>query len=229
MRATATAQPSPADRRRQANEQRILDAARELLLERTTIEGLSLREVARRADFTPGALYRYFSDRDELLSRLFTGTLAVFAGHMERAEAEARAAAKGVELSAGDRLIAFGLSYLDYARDHRQDLTMLFEAISPAPSWAAYIQVARPFTLVVAAAREGVDRGELTLPEGLDASRLAYLFWAFVHGMAMLEGAHLANLRDELSSVHELAVRRFISCFIATGPAQDPDHERSGS
>ena len=43
--------------------ERILDAARQLLVTRTTIESLSLREVARLADFTPGALYRYFKDQ----------------------------------------------------------------------------------------------------------------------------------------------------------------------
>jgi AcrR family transcriptional regulator len=204
---SAPGRPSAAERRHQATEQRILAAARELLLARTTIEGLSLREVARRADFTPGALYRYFADRDELLRALFMGALDVFTAHMEEA------AAAVADRPAAERLTALGLAYLSYAREHPQDLVMVFEAAAPTPSWDAYVQVARPFTLVVAAAREGVERGELIVPEGLDAPRLAYTFWALVHGMAVLEGAHLSNVRGELAATHELAIRHVIASF----------------
>jgi AcrR family transcriptional regulator len=59
--------PSRRERRRLATRTEILTAARELLLE-VGPEELSLRQVARRADFSPAALYTYFTSRDEIVS-----------------------------------------------------------------------------------------------------------------------------------------------------------------
>src|SRR4029453_10573806 len=48
---------------------RILDAAGEVLATEGS-EGLTMNEVARRAGISPGSLYQYFSDRQQLLTTL---------------------------------------------------------------------------------------------------------------------------------------------------------------
>src|SRR5712672_3321256 len=52
-----------------AIEQRILEAAEELLL-RSGPEGVSLRAVAERIEYSAAAIYGYFSTKDDLLSAL---------------------------------------------------------------------------------------------------------------------------------------------------------------
>ena len=46
--------------------QEILDAARDILV-REGYEGLSMRKVAERIDYSPTAIYLHFKDRDELV------------------------------------------------------------------------------------------------------------------------------------------------------------------
>jgi AcrR family transcriptional regulator len=59
----------PQDRRRAANHDRLLDAA-EAILERDGFEGLTVARLAKAVDWTPGAMYRYVSGKDEILAAL---------------------------------------------------------------------------------------------------------------------------------------------------------------
>jgi AcrR family transcriptional regulator len=60
---------TPAERRRKAQESRILEAALELVGE-SGIDALSIKGIAERADYSPAALYRYFESKDELIAAL---------------------------------------------------------------------------------------------------------------------------------------------------------------
>jgi len=70
---SATATKLPATRRRNARGEGdrlrvdLLDAAAELMAEHGTVDGISLRAVARRAGVSPTAVYRHFDDHLDLL------------------------------------------------------------------------------------------------------------------------------------------------------------------
>jgi AcrR family transcriptional regulator len=155
--------------------------------ERTTVDSLSLREVARRADLTPGALYRYFDSRQYLLAALFERALVLLLTYIEPAVARGR----GVE-----RLRTVGEAYL--------------------PTWPEYVQAARPVTLLVEAIRDDVAAGLLVLPEGLDESGLAYAFWSLLHGMAELQRAHLRDVIGEFEGMQRAALEHFLAPLAST-------------
>ena len=75
------------ERRRASTREEILTAARELLLE-VGPEELSLRQVARRADFSPAALYTYFANRDELVASLFAESFERLYAYLHRVPAD---------------------------------------------------------------------------------------------------------------------------------------------
>ena len=106
------------DRRRLSTREEILIAARELMLE-VGPEALSLRQVARRADFSPAALYTYFASRDELVA-------ALFAESFERLDAYLRRVPP--ELPADRRVVELGMAYLDFARENPMDLRCILAA-----------------------------------------------------------------------------------------------------
>ena len=60
------AKERPRDRRRRARIESILDASMVLFYEEG-IEALTMRRLADALDLTPGALYRYFPGKDEIL------------------------------------------------------------------------------------------------------------------------------------------------------------------
>ena len=195
-------------RRRDAVEQRIIAAAREALLERTDADSVSLRDVARRADFTPGALYRYFDSREALLVALFEQALDLLASYVEPAMGDGRGVA---------RLRAVGSAYLAFGREHPQDLALIFQSAVHAPSWEEYAALARPFSSLVAAVHEDVDAGLLALPRGMDAAGLAYAFWALLHGMAELQRAHLRLVAGEFGALQRAALEHFLSPLTPEG------------
>ncbi|MCX6373278.1 MAG: TetR/AcrR family transcriptional regulator [Actinobacteria bacterium] len=186
--------------RHSATEERILAAARSLLLERATIDTLSMREVARRAGFTPGALYRYFDDRRHLIEALFLDALARLGTYLETA-----GGSQGPE-----RLTELGLAYLRFGRERPELLTLLFQTPVPTTAWGEYISVAWPFTLVVAAVRQGVDEGALRLLPELDEAGTAYSFWALVHGFATLESGHLKSVRGDFAALQRAGLAAFV-------------------
>ena len=60
---------SPAERRRSKIRARILSAA-ESVFAREGAEGLSIRRLAENIDYSPAAIYKYFSSKDELVDEL---------------------------------------------------------------------------------------------------------------------------------------------------------------
>ncbi len=69
-----THSPTPRALRRAENHRRILDAAMAMVID-GGLESLSVNQLAKRIDFTPGALYRYFDSKEALLSALTTELL----------------------------------------------------------------------------------------------------------------------------------------------------------
>jgi AcrR family transcriptional regulator len=202
-------------RRRQAAEDRILDAARSLLLEGTSVDALSLREVARRADFTPGALYRYFTDRDDLLATLFRG-----AGLRMAAAFPPVPDAPGTEW-----MLAVGLAYLEFAARHPEDLMLLFQHRARVPSWDEYVVKAWPFSLVTHGVAEGARLGSIVLPDGLDAAGTAFAFWGLLHGMTELCRTHLPDVRGPFADLQRAALGAFIATLTPFTPRTSPSDQ----
>src|SRR5215471_11762573 len=103
-------------RRRSRTRMAILEAAYELLGEQG-LEGIAIRELARRLDYSPAALYRYFQGRDEIIAALVEDSAGML---FERLEAVPDGH------SATDRLTALGEAYLAFARDEAVRFRLLF-------------------------------------------------------------------------------------------------------
>jgi AcrR family transcriptional regulator len=205
------------DRRHKAGEERIIAAAREALLERTTADSLSLREVARRSALTPGAIYRYFDSRLDLLLALFQQSLESILRYIEPAVTGAR----GIE-----RLRAVAYAYLAFGRDHPQDLALVFQSATHEPTWQKYVETARPVGLLVEAIHEDVEAGLLVLPEGLDEAGLAYAMWSLIHGMAELRRAHLRDVKGDFEAMQSAAIEHFLAPLTPISTGTGPQKEQ---
>ena len=89
--------------------QEILDAARDILA-REGYEGLSMRKVARRIDYSPTAIYLHFKDRDDLVSSVCEQLMGGLAKELE--QVADRHADPLVALKKGlRRYVEFGLKH----------------------------------------------------------------------------------------------------------------------
>lgn len=120
-RRSPRSRPSARDVRRQsargATRARIAEAALRLFLDEG-FERVSMRRIASAVGYTPGALYAYFRDKDEIL----------YALHVE-GFARLRASIAGVEraaLSPGQRLFRIGELYLRFAFENPRLYELMF-------------------------------------------------------------------------------------------------------
>jgi len=180
----------------------ILSAARWVLLERG-VEGLTLREVARRANYSPSALYNHFSDKNELVAAVAmecVGTLARYLGQVPPT-ADARV-----------RLRGLGLAYVAFADENPAEYAVIFDCLSNPPhEWSRYVQVAHPFAMIVAACEQGLADGSLVDADGVGASGMAYGLWCLVDGHVHLRAKHLAEVQGPYPAMFSASLNALIT------------------
>jgi len=113
----------------------VLAAARDAFFE-LGLQGASLREIARRAGYTPGALYSYFQSKEEVYGALLGESL-------ERLNEFVQAAAPSLRHSdaktprrrdVGDAVRAQATAFFDFYRQNPRDLDLgfyLFHGMQP--------------------------------------------------------------------------------------------------
>jgi AcrR family transcriptional regulator len=173
---------SVARRERERGElrERILDATRQLLVEGGK-EAVTMREVARRVEYSPAALYQHFPDKESLIRALCLADFGAFAALFLALPTH------GGPLC---QLCRAGFAYLEFARTHPEHYRFMFltpdagsapetEEERSDPAQNAYVFL---HALVVRAMEAGV-----IAPEFDDAHLLAQTVWAQVHGVAALD------------------------------------------
>lgn len=195
------------DRRRSDTREEILVAARELLLE-VGPEAISLRQVARRADFSPAALYTYFSSRDEIVVALFDESFERLDAYLRRVPADLSPAKRAVEL---------GMAYMDFGRENPMDLRCVlaatsWEGLPPSSGIALGLGAAR---LIAETFREGMAQGVFPIDSQLSAAEMAYGTWALVHGMTLIGGLDLSEVADEVSADPRRVLEAFVALLMA--------------
>ena len=200
------AQLSRRDRRRISTRAEILDAARELLLE-VGPEGLSLRQVARRADFSPAALYTYFPSKDSLIASLFAESFERLDVCLRRVPGE---------LSPDRRLVELGLAYMEFANDNPMDLRCMLVATSldlpPSSGKALGLGAAR---LIGETFRQGVQEGVFRQDGLCTAPQMAFGLWSLVQGMVSLTGVDVSEVAADISADPRLVLQMYVDLLKA--------------
>lgn len=104
----------------------ILDAARSAFLE-LGLDGASLREIAKRAGYSPGAIYSYFASREDIYAALLGESLLRLKRCVDdAATAVGEPAGAYVRPAALARLRAAVMAFFGFYRDHPQDMDLGF-------------------------------------------------------------------------------------------------------
>ena len=128
---------SAQDLRRQAlvdvKRSQILSAARSVFIE-FGLEAVSMREIARRAGYTAGALYSYFTSKEEIYGALLAQSLERLNDFVNHAELTV--VTKETGTSKNDFLVLqkSALAFYQFYRDNPRDLDLgfyLFQGLKP--------------------------------------------------------------------------------------------------
>jgi AcrR family transcriptional regulator len=208
---------SPAGREERRNQRlrqtrdHILQAARQVMLEAGSAH-LSLREVARRANFSPAALYKYFASRDEIVAELTTESFRRLRASLRDVPAT---------LPTDERLIQLGLAYMRFADENPADLRCILALAAterPTETGQSYVVGTEIAQLLGETLREGVRAGIFRPLSQADLTRTAFACWSLVHGMVALAGVDLSPVSDQVRSDPEGVLRDFVAS-LRTGAA----------
>ena len=178
---------SVADRRAREREElrrKILDTARDLFVAHG-YAGVTLRKIAAAIDYSPGAIYSYFRDKDELLRALCVADFEAFELSVPR---------HFDSPDPVDGLRAIGRAYIGFALKHPNHYRLMFMTPKPAALKQLDDDVlakkgdpARDgYALLRQVVAQAIAQGRLQ-PRWRDAELVAQTLWAGVHGMAALE------------------------------------------
>jgi AcrR family transcriptional regulator len=177
------------ERRHSETRDEILAAAREVLAERGAAD-LSLREIARRADFSPAALYKYFDNKDEVIGALADGAMRALVASF---------AAAPPDLPPDRRAVELGMLYLAFSREHPADVAVIEvheSTTHPHPLTGDHAALEEA---VIGVFRDGVTAGVFAGTEQ-DAEMMAYGAWALVQGLARFERVQRPAVSNEVKA-----------------------------
>ncbi|MFZ5556607.1 MAG: TetR/AcrR family transcriptional regulator [Pseudomonadota bacterium] len=115
----------PAEQRAAVRRQAVTELKRALILDaagkvfaREGLAGASIREIAKEAGYTPGALYFHYASKEEIYAELLAHSLQRLYDHLH--------AARDAQAGAAPRLEAAALALFDYYVSNPQELELGF-------------------------------------------------------------------------------------------------------
>jgi AcrR family transcriptional regulator len=159
--------------------------ASELLLAKTGVAALSLREVAKQAGVSHAAPYRHFKGKAALMSALAQSGFG-------QLRSVIRTAADKIPYDPEQKLVEAGVAYVHMALRHPELMQLMFSA---APGQAVDVELEQTsmavFEPLVDIINTGIEAGVF---RDRDAHELALVAWTSMHGMAMLLVARLMEI-----------------------------------
>jgi len=182
-------------------------AAAESLFARHGTEGVSMRQIAAALGCSQTALYRYYTDKDEILAAVRTRAFHRFAEQLEQAQ-------QGQDAREDAR--AIGRAYLQFAQSEPDAYSLMFDLGQPDPSCYPQLMVAIRRTQACAApyVQTMIDEGIIAG----DAEELGHFFWAAAHGLVSLHAKGFMGFEGSLTDLHA-SMMRYLLRGMATAPS----------
>jgi AcrR family transcriptional regulator len=192
---------SPRQKRHEKSQQSILDVAAKLIVEHG-YENLSLREVARQADYSPAALYEYFKSKEDILFALSEQTGMLMLDLMNKVPAS---------LSPRERVMQLGQVYIRFAVSNPEKFQLMNSLPSKRRSLAEPVHANSPYNLVLDAVNAAIKLGDIKRPRGVHAEEITYSLWALIHGISTLRLTHLRDFQADFEKVDLMAINTFLN------------------
>jgi len=163
--------------RRQARTREAIIQAAEEIIQTQGPDALSMREVAELTDYSASNLYEYFASKDDLLAAVANEALMRLATQVGHSAAG---------LSLRERLLAYGQSYLEFARTHPALYLLTFGRKLSHSVLADPEKTPSTYGLLLQLIREGIEAGDFVPRPDFGLQEMAFGCWSLVHGIAML-------------------------------------------
>jgi AcrR family transcriptional regulator len=188
---------TPRQRRHLRTREAILDAARQIIRDEGP-EGLSMRQIADRIDYSAAGLYEYFGGKDEIVTAVCQRGHERLANYMKRVDPN---------LSPAAYLNAIGQQYINFAQQNPDLYKLMFMTVTLPPDREQGGVDDGSYGILLQAVRNGIDSGDFKTRPGYGLQEIAYSAWALVHGISMLRLTYLAHYPADFATADLEALR----------------------
>lgn len=199
---------SPKERRQARTREAILEAAQEIIHEAGT-DGLSMRAIAQRIDYSPAGLYEYFGGKEEIIGAVCEEGAKQLFVQMDQVDKS---------LPPAEYMQAIGHAYIRFAVEQPDHFLLMFTSQSPIQdAESAASEEGSAFGILLDSIRRGVEAGVFHPRPDFDVLTIAYAAWATVHGLAMLRATHLQDYPMDFSVGERETLANFSRGLMAAG------------
>lgn len=191
---------TPRQRRKEKNREVILDTALELIAVKG-FENLSLREVAKEADYSPAALYKYFDSKQGIVEAIHV---------RENQKLIERLNTVSIELTPTKRLLKMCMIYIQFNLENRAYLSLVNNLVSPRRNKEQAVSLDSPYVVFLGAVSEWASAEEVALSSDYGLEEITYALWAQIHGMATLRLNQLKDFEADFDNVNRLTLEIFL-------------------
>lgn len=194
---------SPRARRRQRKEASILDAAIALIVAHG-LENVSLRDIAKQADYTPAALYKYFPSK-----------LALLQAVQKRENQHLLEALQELpqDQSPPAALIDLCLVYIQYCLAHPAYLALINALPSSRTSTRQPLPETSPYLVFLQAVQRWMTVKDIPSQQGYGDEEITYALWSMIHGMATLRLNQLKDFKADFDHIHRKSLEIFLQGY----------------
>ncbi len=154
--------------------EKIIHCARDIYIE-SGYNGFSMRKIAQCADISATAIYRHFSDKEDLLFNILLTGFRVFATYLQRCEKEPTPI---------ERLLRSSKEYVNFALEHPAYYEMMFITTDQLTGLKGLNQKgSNEMEATYSYHHKLVENCNFKTQE---TNQLALAIWAFSHGFASL-------------------------------------------
>jgi len=200
------------EREKSETRDKILDAARELFVTEG-YEGVSMRKVAERIEYSPTAIYVHFADKQDLFRELC---------HQDYARLAEVFRSSVISSDPVERLKQIGAIYIDFGTRYPNHYKFMFMTPHPPhePDEVDREMMGNPemdaYAFLKWAVQQAIDAGCFA-DEMTDAALISQTLWASVHGVISLQIAKGADcwvdwrpLQDRAEMMLDITLRGLV-------------------
>jgi len=172
------------EREKEQRRQNILKVAKRLFIERG-FKSVTVANIAEKAELSKGAIYLYFSSKEEIYAQILLTDIEHFHGEISQIFNGGK--------SAADILLDFADAYIDIFLKEREQFRILMNFMLQADTLnlsretrkRIIAEMNRTISLIEKILQYGVDSGELSL-EKQDLRKMRNALWGLLNGIISL-------------------------------------------
>lgn len=193
------------EREKEEMRQRILTAAQKLFLTKG-FEKTSIRNIADAIEYSPGTIYLYFKDKNELFFALHQMAFTVMINELTDL---------GEHTSALDSFIQMGRQYIKFALENPEMYDLMFLMIAPIESLECNEDVWDDGKKALDILKMMIEACKL---EGYfskdDIDDLALMIWSTMHGMVTIYGRRRMSMFKETDEENKERINKAFGTFV---------------